>query len=98
MYWAYSLGGREKECTHNFNVETLGEISISLVTRLVSGEPRLVSQLHQGIFLFATTFRLALDPTQPPIQWVPGTLSLEVKQLEHEAVLPLSHTSSWYGA
>jgi len=37
MYWAYSLGGREKECTHNFNVETLGEISISLVTRLQAG-------------------------------------------------------------
>jgi len=29
--------------------------------------------------------RTALGPTQPPLQWVAGTLSLGVKQLEHEA-------------
>jgi len=29
-----------------------------------------------GIFLFDTASRAVLDPTQPPIQWVPGTLSL----------------------
>jgi len=29
--------------------------------------------------------RTALRPTQPPIQWVPGALSLRVKQLGHEA-------------
>jgi hypothetical protein len=28
---------------------------------------------------------MALGPTQPPIQWVPGALSLGVKQLGHEA-------------
>jgi len=27
----------------------------------------------------------ALGPTQPPIQWVPGALSLGVKLLGHEA-------------
>jgi hypothetical protein len=27
-------------------------------------------------FLFSTSCRLALGPTQPPIQWVPGALSL----------------------
>jgi len=34
-----------------------------------------------GIFLFTTTSRPALGHTQPPIQWVPGALSLGVKWL-----------------
>jgi hypothetical protein len=38
-----------------------------------------------GIFLFTTVSRPALKPTQPPIRWVRGALSLEVKQLKHEA-------------
>jgi hypothetical protein len=38
-----------------------------------------------GIFLFATASSPAMVPTQPPIQWVPGTLSLGVKQLGREA-------------
>jgi hypothetical protein len=38
-----------------------------------------------GIFLFTTASRIALGPTQPPIQWVPGALSLGVKQPGSEA-------------
>jgi hypothetical protein len=34
-----------------------------------------------GNFSFITVSRTALEPTQPPIQWVPGTLSLGVKRL-----------------
>jgi hypothetical protein len=37
------------------------------------------SQQRLGIFLFTTASRIALEPTQPPIQWVPGALSLGVK-------------------
>jgi hypothetical protein len=37
------------------------------------------SRLGLGIFLFTTASRTALEPTQPPIQWVPGALSLRVK-------------------
>jgi len=33
-----------------------------------------------GIFQFTTVSRPALEPTLPPIQWVPGVLSLEVKR------------------
>jgi hypothetical protein len=38
-----------------------------------------------GIFLFTTASRPALGPTQPPIKWVPGTISLEVKRPGREA-------------
>jgi hypothetical protein len=33
-----------------------------------------------GIFLFTTASRTAPGPTQPPIQWIQGALSLGVKQ------------------
>jgi hypothetical protein len=38
-----------------------------------------------GIFLFTTASGLSLGPTQPPIQWAPGALSLGVKRLGSEA-------------
>jgi hypothetical protein len=38
-----------------------------------------------GIFLFTTASRMALGPTQPPIQWVPGALSLGLKRPGREA-------------
>jgi hypothetical protein len=37
-----------------------------------------------GIFLYSTSSIPALGPTQPPMKWVPGALSLEVKA-GHEA-------------
>jgi hypothetical protein len=38
-----------------------------------------------GIFLFTTVSRTALGPAKPPIQWVPGALSLGVKSPGREA-------------
>jgi hypothetical protein len=42
---------------------------------------------RQGLwsFLFTTLSRTALGPTQPPIQWVPGALSLVINRPGHEA-------------
>jgi hypothetical protein len=37
-----------------------------------------------GIFLFTTMSRMAVGPTQPPIQWIPGALSLDVKWPRHD--------------
>jgi hypothetical protein len=42
-----------------------------------------------GIFLFTTASRMALGPTQSPIQWVPGALSLGAKRPGREAMLKL---------
>jgi hypothetical protein len=38
-----------------------------------------------GIFLFTTASRTALGPTQNPIQWVLGAVSLVVKRSGREA-------------
>jgi hypothetical protein len=45
----------------------------------------LESRRGLGIFLFTTASRTALVPTQPPIQWVPGSLSLGLKRPGREA-------------
>jgi len=38
-----------------------------------------------GIIIFTTVSRPSLEPTQHPIQWVPGALSLAVKRPGSEA-------------
>jgi hypothetical protein len=43
------------------------------------------SRRELGIFLFTTVSRTALWPTQPPIQWVSGVVSLGVKRPGREA-------------
>jgi hypothetical protein len=44
------------------------------------GDRGFESRQGLGIFLFTTSSRRALGPTQPPFQWVLGALSLGVKQ------------------
>jgi hypothetical protein len=48
-------------------------------------DQRFESWQRLGIFLFTMKSRLALEPTQLPIQWVPGALFLAVKRPESEA-------------
>jgi hypothetical protein len=48
-----------------------------------------------GIVLYDTASRPALGSTQPPIQWVPGDLSLELKRQGREA--DRSHPSNAEG-
>jgi hypothetical protein len=65
---------------------------------------------EQGIFLYSTASRLAMGPTQPPIQWVPGAFSPGIKRSGREAdhsppsrtkvknvgaTPPLPHMCSW---
>jgi hypothetical protein len=37
------------------------------------------------LYLFATASRLALGPTQPPVQWILAAFSPGVKQLGYQA-------------
>jgi hypothetical protein len=60
-------------------IDNLKSISIS-ATRWTIGVLGFDSRRGLGIFLFTTESRTALGPTQPPIQWIPGALSLEVKR------------------
>ena len=43
------------------------------------------SQQGQEIFPFSKLYSFGLEPTQPFIQWVPGAVSVRLKQLVQEA-------------
>jgi hypothetical protein len=59
--------------------------SIHMVFSFLIGVLGFDSWQGLGIFLFTTASRTALGTTQPPIQWVPGSLSLGVRLPEREA-------------
>jgi hypothetical protein len=68
-------------------LDTTRSSSVSTVTgrRVQAGPPGL--KFRHGLcesFLFATAFRPALEPTDPPVQWELGALSPRVKRPERE--------------
>jgi hypothetical protein len=48
-------------------------------------QKRFYSRRGQGVFLFTTDSRTALEPTQPPIEWLLAALSPRIKLQEREA-------------
>jgi hypothetical protein len=50
------------------------------VTRTRAERPPFDTWEGLGFFLFTTTSKAALEPTQPPIQWVLGVLSPRIKR------------------
>jgi len=70
---------RQQSITIHKAINDSQDTSISISTRLGTGRAGFDSRQGQGFFLFATT---ALGPKEPPIQWVPGATSLQVKRPE----------------
>jgi hypothetical protein len=66
----------------SLNMALLHESSLVVISAQIRtiGVLGFDSQRVLGNFLFTTASRTALGPTQPPIQWLPGALSLEVKR------------------
>jgi hypothetical protein len=52
------------------------QLHIGIMTRLPAGRSAFNSRQGLGFYLLATASRPALEPTQPPMQWVPVVLLL----------------------
>jgi hypothetical protein len=74
IYFHITITPMPMRCRHS---------SVSIVTRLRVDRGTIPSR-GRTIFCFNTASRPALWPTQTPIQWVPGILSLGVKWPEIE--------------
>jgi hypothetical protein len=77
---------RVKLTTHlhlELRLRMRGNVSLPPLTHSVHGVALNIPQgtfIDSWIFLFTTASRPALGSTQPPVQWIPGAVSLGVKQ------------------
>jgi len=78
---ACNTQGRDEICIRNFDWKTVQLLGY----RWTIGVLWFDSRRGLGIFLFTTASRTALELTRPPVQWVPGALSLGVKRPGREA-------------
>jgi hypothetical protein len=86
-------------CPH---VSSTNDFRSSWMERKVRGCKQKIVRgiLHEPQIKFyrPTESRMALGPTQPPVQWIPGVLSLGIKRQEREAYhSPLAPTSRMRG-
>jgi hypothetical protein len=68
-----------------FSVDTDSSVGIALGFGLDDRDSRVRFPAGAGNFYLHHLVRNGLRPTQPPIQWVPGALFLELKWLGREA-------------
>jgi hypothetical protein len=96
---------------HNLEVSHRRHISNSSVSKncslyaklcMCSNRVSIPGGYNDGIFLFATACRQALEDTQPPMLWVHGVLIPEMKGPSMTRISgdisPLLNTSLWRGA
>jgi hypothetical protein len=94
FYTLLNMVGRSRRMSWGRHTTRTGEIilkcttSIGIALGYGLNDRRFESREGLGIFLFTTASRPALSPTQPPIQWVAGALSLGVKRPVGEADHP----------
>jgi hypothetical protein len=79
--FSFLLIGEKKSCDSS--------VGIALGYGLDDRGSRVGFPAGTGNFFTTTASRTALGPTQPPIQWISGALSLGIKRPGHEA----DHTS-----
>jgi hypothetical protein len=93
-YWSrHHAPPRVRHCSHTYRTQIMGllncqgrpDSSVSKVNRLLAGWPMFDSRQWRGIFLFTSASKLALGPTQLPLQWVPGILSAGEKRPRRSA-------------
>lgn len=77
------------QCTGNLCTDILHgsrDSSVGIATRLRAGRPRFDSRQGQEIFfLISVTSRPALEPTQPPIEWV-SRVKLPEREADHSSL------------